>query len=120
MRKILLIIAGNISLGLGVAGIFLPILPTTPFLLLSAACFIRSSDKLYHWLAHHRIFGNYIRNYLKYKAISRKAKIVSISALWIVNISTILFFIDNLYIKIILVLVAVGVTIYLVKFKTLT
>ena len=120
MKKILLIIAGNISLSLGVVGIFFPVLPTTPFLLLSAACFLRSSDKLYYWLTNHKIFGNYIRGYLKYKAISMRDKIISISALWIVIGSTIIFFIDKLWIRIVLTLIAVGVTIYLVNMKTLT
>jgi uncharacterized membrane protein YbaN (DUF454 family) len=120
MKKILLIIAGNITLSLGVAGIFIPVLPTTPFLLLSAACFLRSSDKLYYWLTHHKIFANYIRSYLKYKAISVRNKIISISALWIVIGSTIIFFIDTLWVRIVLILIAVGVTIYLVNLKTLT
>lgn len=120
MKKIILIIAGNISLSLGIAGIFIPVLPTTPFLLISAACFLRSSDKLYHWLTHHKIFGNYIRGYLKFKAISLRAKIISIITLWIVISVTVIFFIDNLYIRIVLVLIAVGVTVYLVTLKTMT
>jgi len=120
MKKIILIIAGNISLTLGVVGIFLPVLPTTPFLLLSAACFLKSSDKLYSWLIHHKLFGNYIQSYLKYKAISLRAKIISITALWIAIGSTIIFFIDTLYIRIVLAFIAVGVTVYLIKIKTLT
>ncbi|MBN1410809.1 MAG: YbaN family protein [Spirochaetales bacterium] len=120
MKKVFLIIAGNISLSLGVAGIFLPVLPTTPFLLLSAACFLRSSDKLYYWLTHHRIFGNYIQGYVKYKAISLRAKVISITALWLVIGSTIIFFISSLWIRILLILIAVGVTFYLVSIKTLT
>jgi uncharacterized membrane protein YbaN (DUF454 family) len=55
--KIFLIIVGSLSLALGVAGIFLPLLPTTPFLLLSAACWVKASPMLYSWLLNHRIFG---------------------------------------------------------------
>ncbi|MBN2535396.1 MAG: YbaN family protein [Spirochaetales bacterium] len=120
MKKVILLIAGNISLSLGVAGIFLPVLPTTPFLLLSAACFLRSSDKLYYWLTHHKMFGNYIRSYLKYKAISIKAKIISISLLWLVIGITIIFFITIIWVKVLLLLIAAGVTIYLLSIKTLT
>lgn len=120
MKKIILIIAGNISLSLGVAGIFLPVLPTTPFLLLSAACFLKSSDKLYYWLTHHRLLGSYISGYIKYKAISLRAKIISITALWAVICATLIFFMDNIWIRILLVLIATGVTVYLIQIKTLT
>ncbi len=120
MKKILLVTAGNLSLSLGIAGIFLPVLPTTPFLLLSAACYVRSSKKLYLWLIHHRVFGLYIRSYILYKAISLRAKIISISALWIVMVSTIFFFISLSWLRILLFCIGIGVTVYLVYLKTLT
>ena len=120
MKKIILFIAGNISLSLGIIGIFLPVLPTTPFLLLSAACYMKSSEKMYTWLINHRVLGLYVRSYIKYKAISRRAKITSISVLWVVMISTILFFITLLWIRILLIFIAIGVTLYLVQITTLT
>jgi uncharacterized membrane protein YbaN (DUF454 family) len=81
-KKIILITCAFLSLALGIAGIFLPLLPTTPFLLLSAWCFIRSSRRLYQWLVHHPVFGMYIRNYLLYRAIPRKTKIFAVILLW--------------------------------------
>ena len=71
MKKYLLIIVGCISLGLGVIGMFLPVLPTTPFLLLSAGCFLRSSKSLYDWLLNHKHLGGYIRDFIEHKAISK-------------------------------------------------
>ena len=77
IKKYLLIAIGSIALILGIIGVFLPILPTTPFLLLSSFCYIQSSKRLYTWLIHHKIFGAYIYNYLTYRAISKKTKVKS-------------------------------------------
>ena len=120
MKKILLLAAGNLFLALGVAGIFLPLLPTTPFLLLSAACFLRSSPGLYRRLVNHRVLGLYIRSYVLYRAVSLRGKILSIAALWAVITSTALFFVDVLWVRILLFVIASGVTIHLVLLKTLT
>ena len=81
--KYLLIILGSICLALGVIGIFLPLLPTTPFLLLSAALYVRSSEKLYQWLIHQMYLGTYIRNFRENKAIPLRSKIFSVSMVWI-------------------------------------
>ena len=120
MKNVLLLMVGNFSLSLGIAGIFLPVLPTTPFLLLSAACYMKSSQKLYNWLINHRILGLYVKSYIQYKAISRRAKIISITALWSVMMTTIIFFITLLWLRILLVFIALGVTLYLLHIKTLT
>lgn len=120
MKKILLITAGNLSLGVGVLGIFLPVLPTTPFLILSATCFLKSSKRLYFWLINHKILGRYVRSYMLYRALSIKAKVVSIIALWLVILSSAIFFVDPVGIKILLVGIAIGVTTYLLTIKTLT
>ncbi len=120
LKKYFLITAGCISLFLGIAGIFLPILPTTPFLLLSAACFLKSSQHLYIWLTTHRIFGSYIRNYLKYKAITVKTKIISLSMLWVLILTSALFFAPFLWLKILLLFIALCVSIHLIMIKTLT
>lgn len=68
---------GFISLALGVIGIFLPLLPTTPFLLLSAFCWSRGSEKFHHWLTHHRVLGPPIENWQKNRAIPLKVKFVA-------------------------------------------
>ncbi|ASN07175.1 YbaN family protein [Virgibacillus necropolis] len=119
MKKVLLTIAGSISLGLGLLGIILPLLPTTPFLLLAAACYVRSSDKLYQWLITNKWFGSYIKNYRSGKGIPLKAKIVSISLLWISMGYTIFFVIPLFLVKLLLFLIAGVFTIVILKQKTL-
>ena len=120
IKKSLLITAGFTSLSMGLIGIFVPVLPTTPFLILSAACFLKSSDMLYKWLIHNKIFGKYINNYLKFKAISLKSKIVSIVLLWSVILCSIFFYINFFWIKILLLFIALSVTIHILKIRTLT
>ncbi len=119
IKNKLLIIAGFVSLALGVIGMALPILPTTPFLLLSAACFLRGSERFYNWLMNHKVFGEYIRNYRDKKAISLKSKIIMISLLWITISYSIIFVIDLIYIRILLAGIAIAVTIHILHFKTL-
>lgn len=119
MKRILLIISGFISLGLGITGIFLPLLPTTPFLLLSAGCFFRSSDTLYNWLINHRIFGRYIRCYREYKAVSKNTKIFTILLLWF-TISLSILAVSAIWVRITLIAIAIGVTVHVLLFKTLT
>lgn len=80
--KIFLAILGCVALVLGIVGIFVPLLPTTPFLLLAAALWVRSSPRLYEWLITHRYFGEYIRNFRENRAIPMRAKIISIALMW--------------------------------------
>jgi len=120
MKRYFLIGAGFCSLALGVAGIFLPVLPTTPFLLLSASCFLKSSKRLYLWRVSHPQLGPYISNYLKYRAVTARAKVVSITLLWLTIGSTIVFFVDKTFVRVLLALIAAGVTVHLAKLRTLT
>ncbi len=120
MKKILLIGAGGISLSLGIVGIFVPLLPTTPFLLLSAYCFMKSSSRLHHWLTHHKLFGAYLRNYLRYRAVTPRAKVLSLVLLWSVILVTVIFFITPVWLRVALLLVAAGVSIHLLRLRTLT
>lgn len=119
MKRMFLIIVGSLSLGLGVLGIFLPLLPTTPLLLLAAACYVRSSGRLYHWLITHKRFGPYIRNYREGNGIPLKAKILGVSLLWISMSFTIIFVIPLISIKILLFLIAAYFTWFILKQKTL-
>jgi len=114
----ILIIAGTFFVILGFLGIFLPVLPTTPFLLLAAACYFRSSDRFYHWLINNRILGTYIRNYLEGRGMSVKSKIVTLVLLWITIGLTIIFGIQNIFIRITLVIIALGVTIHISRLKS--
>lgn len=119
MKRSFLIIVGSLSFGLGVLGIFLPLLPTTPLLLLAAACYVRSSDRLYHWLITHKRFGPYIKNYREGKGIPLKAKVIGVSLLWLSMSFTILFVVPLVSIKILLFLIASYFTRFILKQKTL-
>ena len=117
-KKYLLITAGTIFVILGVIGIFLPVLPTTPFLLLAAACYFRSSDRFYRWLLNNRILGTYIRNYLEGRGMPMKSKVITLMFLWLTIGLTIIFGIQNTIVRIILVIIALGVTIHISRLKT--
>jgi len=114
-----LIITGSFFTGLAILGIFLPLLPTIPFLLLAAACYIRSSERLYDWLINNKWLGNYIKNYLEGKGVSLKVKVLSISLLWITVGYSIVFVVNIFPIRVILILIAIGVTIHLLFIRTL-
>ena len=117
--KTVCIILGTVSLTLGIIGIFLPLLPTTPFLLLTAALYFRGSPRLYQWLLNHKCLGPYIRNFRENKAIPLRAKIISLLLMWGTMVDCIFFLIPLTEIKIVLFLVAVGVTWHILSFKTL-
>lgn len=117
--KTLCIILGSISLALGILGIFLPLLPTTPFLLLTAALYFKGSPRLYNWLLNHRHFGPYIRNFRENKAIPLRAKVISLVLMWGTMLYCIFFLIPLLWVKILLGLIAAGVTYHILSFKTL-
>ncbi len=114
-KKALLFASGSISLGLGVLGMVLPILPTTPFLLLSIACYCRSSERMYHWMLNNRLFGKYISNYRAGKGIPLKTKIFALAVLWLLIVYSVIFVVGILFVQIILLAIAVGVTIHLIK-----
>ena len=119
MKKYILITVGALSLALGIVGIFLPVLPTTPFLLLSAYCFSKSSEKFYNWLITNKIFGKYIRDYREQKGITLYNKIVVLIVLF-AGIGFSLWKMQNhLHLQIFLVVVLIGVTVHIVKLKTL-
>lgn len=118
-KRLMLALCGIIAVGLGAAGIFLPLLPTTPFLLLAAACFLRSSDRLYNWLITHKWFGRYIRQYREHKAISRQTKLATIILLWGTLAFSGFVVLDALWIKILLLAVGVGVTMHIMSMKTM-
>lgn len=118
IAKILFFVIGFISLIFGIVGIFLPVLPTTPFLLLSAYCFARSSDKMYNWLMTNRYFGKYLSDYRAGLGIPLRIKIYAISLLWITILISIYLIVKMYIIKILLFLIALTVTIHIIKIKT--
>lgn len=110
---------GSISLVLGIIGIFVPMLPTTPFLLLTAALYFRSSPKLYNWLMSHPRLGTYIRNFRENKAIPLRVKIVSVSLVWATLLYCTFCIAQELWLKALFLLLAAGITIHILHFKTL-
>lgn len=118
IKKILLITAGSISLALGILGVFLPVLPTTPFLLLTAFCYVRSSKRLYTWLINHKVFGSYIYNYMCYKAVKKRVKTGAVIFLWI-TIGISILTIGSLHIRIFLLVVGIAVSWHILSLKSL-
>ena len=120
IKRYFLIIVGVLCVLLGVAGIFLPLLPATPFFLLATACFFRSSKSLYAWLINHKFFGKRILYYRVYKAISLRSKLLSLALLWLTIGYSAFFVVKIFWIKIILFLIAAGVSLHLISFRTIT
>ncbi len=112
------LISGFLLVAIGVIGIFLPVLPTTIFLILASACFVKSSPKANEWLRNHKILGIYIKNYQDKTGLTVKSKIFNITFLWIMILLSAFYFTDEWYIKLILIGIAIGVTIHLMMIKT--
>ncbi|NQT66996.1 MAG: YbaN family protein [Actinobacteria bacterium] len=117
--KVLLIATGTFFIGLGIVGIFVPVLPTTPFLLISAALYAKSSKSFYNWLVNNKILGRYIKNYREGKGIPLKLKIITIALLWITIGCSVIFAIDIFWVRVMLVIIAIGVTIHIIRIKPL-
>jgi uncharacterized protein len=116
--KWMLITAGMICVGLGALGIILPGLPTTPFLLLAAYCFARSSEHFHHWLLHHRWFGSYVRNFEQGRGMTRRAKGSTLLVMWLSFGVTIIFFVPVLWGQLGMVMMATAVSIYILRLPT--
>ena len=118
--KQLLVILGALALGLGVAGIFLPLLPTTPLLLLAAWCFVRSSPRLYEWLLNHPRLGVYIRNFREHRAIPLRVKVFSVTMVWLTIGFCIVAVVDEWWwAQVALFLLAVAITWHILSYATL-
>jgi uncharacterized membrane protein YbaN (DUF454 family) len=114
----LLITAGTLSVALAIVGIFIPILPTTPFLLLAAACYARSSDRFLRWLLGNRWLGGYIRSYREGRGLTRMTKALALAALWATLALSGAFAVTSWWVRIILIGVGVGVSVHLLRIKT--
>ena len=115
--KTLYKIIGTLSLVLGLVGIFLPILPTTPFLLLTATLYAKSSERLYSWLMNHPRLGTYIEDFRKHRALPLRVKIISITTLWVTILLSV-FLVKILFVRVLLLFVAVAVTVHILHYKT--
>lgn len=118
IRKVLLIFAGTVFVGLGVLGMFLPLMPTTVFLLLAAFCYSRSSERFHDWLLNNRWCGAYITNYQQGRGMTASQKLKTIFILW-ASIGLSLWFVwGKFWVSLVLVLIALGVTAHLLWIKT--
>ncbi|MBX3042779.1 MAG: YbaN family protein [Candidatus Kapabacteria bacterium] len=104
---------------LGIIGIFLPVWPTTIFIILAAWFFIRSSEKYYEMLIRNKMFGRMIRNYREFRGIESKARIKSLILTWL-TLGVSFFLVEILWVRLILIAVGIGVTWHLYALKTLT
>lgn len=116
--RIFYIVLGLLSAMLGLVGIIVPLLPTTPFLLLASYFFIHSSKRLHAWLLNHRIFGRYLNQYITYRAISRKAKIIALIFLW-TSLLISMSIMARPFVSILLLLIGTAVSIHLLMLKTI-
>lgn len=117
VRSTLLVI-GWLAVLLGVIGIFLPVLPTTPFLLLAAACFVRSSRRFYDWLVSHPRLGPWFRDYLEGNGIPLKAKVYAIATMWL-SISVSCWLVPFIWARVGMLISATLVTLYILRQRTL-
>lgn len=117
MKRAFFVSAGTAALALGIAGIFVPLLPTTPFLLLASACYLRGSGRMHRWLLSHGRLGGYIRDFEAGRGVPRRAKIVAIGALWI-SIAHAGVVLGDPYAALALAALAAAVTAYLLRLPT--
>jgi uncharacterized membrane protein YbaN (DUF454 family) len=108
---------GVVSLVLGIVGIFIPLLPTTPFLLLSSYSFARSNERFNNWLLTNRFFGNHLQDYIARKTVKRQIKWFTIGVLWITIVLSVILIGASALVKGLLITVAIGVTVHLVMLK---
>ena len=118
LKNTILTVLGLLAVALALIGIFLPVLPTTPFLLLAAGLFVRSSKRMHDWLMHNRILGPYLHTYLACRAVTRRTRTHALVFLWASLLLSMLW-IDKPIVRIILPIVGLAVTVHLMKLKTI-
>lgn len=113
--RVALVLAGSGSVVLGIAGIFVPVLPTTPFLILAAACYARASRRFYNWLLNNRVFGPTILEWQRYRSIPHRTKLVAIALMAATLATSIIFFVHDPLLRGLLVLLGIALGIYLYR-----
>ena len=93
-------VLGFLFLGIAILGVILPLLPTTPFVLLATACFARSSEKWHRWMLANKIFGPMIRNWEQNKCISCRVKLIAIISMILVGGYSVLFAVESTQAKV--------------------
>lgn len=117
-RKWALLTLGVLSTGLGVIGIFLPLLPTVPLLLLAAFCFARSSRRLHIWLLRHKHLGPMISGYLDGSGVTRRTKTYAITMIWLTVPASAFLFVPIMAVRCLLLGIALAVSIYIYRLPT--
>ncbi|HEX8503457.1 MAG TPA: YbaN family protein [Pyrinomonadaceae bacterium] len=117
-KKAALIAAGSLCVVLAVLGVFLPLLPTTPFLLLASACYVRSSERLHRWLMGNRLLGGYIRNFKERRGVPLRAKVTTVVLLWLPLLYSV-YRLDLPWLELILVLMGLTWSVLIFRMKTL-
>ena len=118
VKKGLLIFAGTLSIVLAVIGALLPVMPTVPFLLLAAACYARSSQRFYNKLLDNRLVGKHIRNHREGRGISVRHKVIALLMLWSTIGFSAVVVVQLTWVRVILLIIAVSVTVHLLMIKT--
>ena len=113
--RAVLIAAGSVCVLLGIVGIFLPLLPTTPFMLLAAACFARSSRRFHDWLLANRTFGPLIAEWEKHRSIPRRTKLTAIGLMSLTLAVSIVFFVEPRWLQGLLAAIGIGLAIWLYR-----
>lgn len=117
LMKLVLVVCGSLAVALGVIGIFVPLMPTTVFLLLAAACYARSSDRFYQKLINSRWLGSYIRNHREGRGMTRRQKTSTLALLWIGIGVSMIWSVDAWWLRLLLLSIAVGVTVHVARLK---
>jgi len=113
--RVALVLVGSGFVALGVAGIFLPVLPTTPFLLLAAACYARASHRFYNWLLNNRWLGPTILEWQRYRSIRYRTKLVAIGMMAVSLTTSIVFFVNDARLQIALALLGIALAVYMYR-----
>jgi hypothetical protein len=113
--RVLFNLAGAIALGLGILGIFLPLLPTTPFVLLAAACFARGSERFHQWLLASPTFGPMVQEWEGHRSLPYRTKITAIVLMSLTMAISIAFFVGSVWLKVVLALFGFGLAVWMYR-----
>ncbi|MCW5620354.1 MAG: YbaN family protein [Burkholderiales bacterium] len=113
--RVMLVLAGSAFVAIGLAGIFLPVLPTTPFLLLAAACYARASRRFYNWLLNNRLFGPTILEWQQHRSIPYRTKLFAIALMAATLTTSIVFFVHDARLRVVLALLGVALAVYMYR-----
>ena len=120
VKRAIYLIVGTVALVLGALGLFLPVLPTTPFVILAAACYLRSSKRMHAWILQSELFGETVENYQAGRGLKRDTKVRALVLMWATISISAFFFVNQFILRGTMLLVALGVTIYLLRLPTLS